>query len=63
MCNRKLYKIFIRKTKNTNLLERHNCDKIILNIILKQWDLKVDIEDEEFDYGPNLCKHKGNGVK
>jgi hypothetical protein len=63
MCKRKLHEILIGKPGNTNFLKRHNCDKIILNIILKQWNLKVAIEDEEFDSGPNLCKHEGNGFK
>jgi len=56
--NRKIYKIYIGKPGSAKLLERHNCDKIILNFILKQWDLKVTLEDKGFDSGPHFYKHK-----
>jgi hypothetical protein len=61
--NRKSYQILIGKPGSTKLLERHHFDRMILNFVFKQWDMKVSLDDEGFNSGPNFLNIKGNEVK
>lgn len=63
VCEEKVVQNFNRETWKYKIARETKLWQNNVKFYLKAWDFIVAIDDEGFDSGSNICKHKGNEVK